>query len=73
MMSFQKIRASMSLQEKIPQVWYEMCQSRRETAFVLLEAIAGADNPYSLLQIFGRGHMIAKSGSVAYMTRRNTV
>jgi hypothetical protein len=51
-MSFLQIRASMSLQEKIRQVRHEICQSRRETAFVRLEAIAGADNPYSLLQIF---------------------
>ncbi len=41
-MSFQQIRASMSLQEKIPQLRYE---SRRETASVLLEAIAGVDSP----------------------------
>jgi hypothetical protein len=63
----------MSLQEKICQVRHEICQSRRETAFVRLEAFAGADNPYSLLQIFRRGHVIAKSGSVAYMTRFNPV
>ncbi len=72
-MSFLQIRASMSLQEKIRQVRYEICQSWRETAFVQLEAIAEADNPYSLLQIFGRGHVIAKSGAVAYMTRCNPV
>jgi len=68
-MSFLQIRTTMSLQEKIKQVRYEICQSRRETAFVRLEAIAGADNPYSLLQVFGRGHIIAKSGAVAYVTR----
>ena len=68
-MSFLQIRTTMSLQEKIKQVRYEICQSRRETAFVRLEAIAGADNPYSLLQVFGRGHTIAKSGAVAYVTR----
>jgi hypothetical protein len=28
---------------------HEICQSRRETAQVRLEAIARADNPYSLL------------------------
>ncbi len=72
-MSFLQIRALMSLQEKIRQVRYEICQSRRETAFVWLEAIAGSDNPYSLPQIFGRGHAIAKSGAVAYVTRCNPV
>ena len=71
--SFLQIRVSMSLQEKICQVHQEICQSRRETALVRLEVIARADNPYSLLQIFGRGHVIAKSGYVAYVTRCNPV
>ncbi len=31
------------------------------------------DNPYSLLQVFGRGHVISKSGAVDYMTRCNPV
>jgi hypothetical protein len=46
----------MSLQKMICQVQHEIFQSRWETALVWLEAIVGADNPYSLLQVFGRGH-----------------
>jgi hypothetical protein len=64
-MSFLQIKASLGLQEKIQQVRHEICQNRRETAQVRLEAIAGVDNPYSLLQVFGRGHMITKSRAVA--------
>jgi hypothetical protein len=42
--------------------------------FVRLEAIAGADNnPYSLLQVFGCGHIITKSEAVAYATQCNLV
>jgi hypothetical protein len=40
---------------------------------VRLEAIAGADNPDSLRQMLGRGHVITKSGAVAYVTRCNPV
>jgi hypothetical protein len=47
-MSYLQIRASMNLQGKIRQVRHEICQSRRETAFVRLEAVAGAANPYSV-------------------------
>jgi hypothetical protein len=72
-MSFLQIKASMGLHEKIRQVRHEICQNRREVAQVRLEAIAGADNPYSLLQVFGRGHVISKSGAVAYVTRCNPV
>jgi hypothetical protein len=34
-----------------------------------LEAIAGADNPYSLITIFGRGHLAIKAGGAVYVTR----
>jgi hypothetical protein len=61
----------MGLHEKIRQVRHEICQNRRETAQVRLEAIAGADNPYSLLQVFGRGNVITKSGAVGYLMRCN--
>jgi hypothetical protein len=50
-MSFLKKESSMRLHEKIHQVKQEICQSRWETAHVHLEAIAGADNPDSLLQV----------------------
>jgi hypothetical protein len=72
-MSFLHIKASMGLHEKIRQVRHEICQNQRETAQVRLEAIAGADNPYSLLQVFRRGHVITKSRAVAYVTRCNPV
>ncbi len=72
-MSFLQIKASVGLHEKIRQVRHEICQNRRETAQVRLEAIAEADNPYSLLQVFGRGHVIAKNGAVAFVTRCNPV
>jgi hypothetical protein len=72
-MSFLQIKDSVGLHEKIRQVRHEICQNRRETAQVRLEAIAGTDNPYSLLQVFGRGHVIAKNGAVTYVTRCNPV
>jgi hypothetical protein len=73
MMSFLQMWASMSLQEKMGQVLYEICQNRREMVFFWLEAITRADNPYSLLQVFERGHMIARIGSMAYVMRCNPV
>ncbi len=42
--------------------------NRREIAHTLLEAIAGADNPYSLFTIFGRGHLAIKAGGAVYIT-----
>jgi hypothetical protein len=72
-MSFLQIKASMGLYKKIRQIRHKICQNTRETAQVRLEAIAGTDNPYSLLQVFGRGHVITKSLAMAYMMRCNPV
>jgi hypothetical protein len=48
-----QIKLSTGLHEKIRKVKHEICQNRRETAHIRLEDIAGAENPYSLLQVFG--------------------
>jgi hypothetical protein len=68
-MSFMQVRASMSMKEKLRQVRGAICVNRREIAHTGLEAIAGADNPYSLITIFGRGHLAIKAGGAVYVTR----
>jgi hypothetical protein len=52
---------------------YAICVNRREIAHTRLEAIAGADNPYSLITIFGRGHLAIKAGGAVYVTRCSPV
>jgi hypothetical protein len=47
--------------------------NRREIAHTRLEAIAWADNPYSLITIFGRGHLAIKAGGAVYLTRCSPV
>jgi hypothetical protein len=34
-----------------------------------LESIAGTENPYSLMEVFGRGHLATKSGATVYITK----
>ncbi len=72
-MSFMQVRASMSMKEKLRQVRGAICVNRREIAHTRLEAIAGADNPYSLITIFGRGHLAIKAGGSVYVTRCSPV
>jgi hypothetical protein len=47
----------------------EICEDRKQIAHTRLESIAGAENPYSLMQVFGRGHQITCNGATVYMTR----
>jgi hypothetical protein len=72
-MSFMQVRASMSIKEKLRQVRGAICVNRREIAHTRLEVIAGADNPYSLITIFGRGHLAIKAGDAVYVTRCSPV
>jgi hypothetical protein len=67
-MSFMQVKVSMSIKEKLRQVRNAICVSRREIAHTRLESIAGADNPYSLITIFGRGHLAIKAGDAMYIT-----
>ncbi len=68
-MSLMQVQASMSMKEKLRQVRGAICVNQREIAHTRLEAIAGADNPYSLITIFGRGHLAIKAGGAVYVTR----
>ncbi len=47
----------------------EICEDRKQIAHTRLESIAGAENPYSLMQVFGRGHLVTRNGATVYMTR----
>jgi hypothetical protein len=63
----------MSMKEKLRQVRGAICENRRDIARTRLEAVAGADNPYSLISIFGRGHLAIKAGGAVYVTRCSPV
>jgi hypothetical protein len=57
------------MKEKLRQVRSAMCVNRREIAHTRLEAMAGADNPFSLIAIFRRGHWAIKAGGAVHVTR----
>jgi hypothetical protein len=71
--SFLQVKATMSLKERIRQVKAEICDNRRQIAHVRLESLAGAENPYSLMQVFGRGHQITRNGATVYVTKCHAV
>ena len=62
-LSFLQVRSTMTLQETIRQVKAEICEDRKQIAHTRLESIAGAENPYSLMQVFGRGHLVTRNGA----------
>ncbi len=58
----------MSQQERLWQIMVDICENRRWIAQVRLEALLGAENPYSLMQVFGRGHQVTRNGATVQMT-----
>ena len=68
-LSFLQVRSTMTLQETIRQVKAEICEDPKQIAHTRLESIAGAENPYSLMQVFGRGHLVTRNGATVYVTR----
>jgi hypothetical protein len=61
------------MKEKLRQVKGAICVNRREIAHTRLEAIAGADNPYSLITIFGRSRLAIKAWGAVNVTRCSLV
>jgi hypothetical protein len=72
-MSFMQVWASMSMKEKLRQVRGAICVNPRQIPHTRLEASAGADKPYSLITVFGRGHLAIKAGGAVYVTRCSPV
>ncbi len=58
-----QVRSTMTLQETIRQVNAEICEDRKQIAHTRLESIAGVENPYSLMQVFWRGHQVTRNSA----------
>ncbi len=66
-MSFLQVKSSMIMKEKLQQVLIASCVNQRKLAHTQLETVAGAENPYNLITIFGRGHLAIKAdGAVVF-------
>jgi len=72
-MSFLNIRHAISQREKLRQIKLAICEDRRQILMTRLEAIAGSENPYSLLQILGKGHLVTRAGATVYVNKCKSV
>ena len=60
---------SMATADRFALVQSELCAVDRRTLYNKLQAIAGAHNPYALLDLYGRGHQVSQAGAAVYVTR----
>jgi hypothetical protein len=68
-MSFLQVKSSMTMKEKLRPIRSAICVNQRKIAHTRLEAVGEPDNPYSLIALFGRGHLVIKAGRAVYVTR----
>jgi hypothetical protein len=68
-LSFLHVKMTLSQRDKLRQVKLAICETRRQVASTRLESIAGTENPYSLMEVFGRGHLATKSGVTVNITK----
>jgi hypothetical protein len=71
-LSFLHVKTTLSQRDKLRQVKLAICETRRQVASTRLESIAGTENPYFLMEVFGRGHLATKSGATVYSQRVNS-
>jgi hypothetical protein len=57
------------MKEKLRQVRSAICVNRTEIAHTRMEAVAGADNLYTLIAIFERGPLAIKASGAIYVRR----
>ena len=68
-LSFLHVHSSLQVSDRFTLVQTEMCKTDRKTIYNKLQAIAGANNPYSLLDVYGPGHAVYKAGAAAYVVK----
>jgi hypothetical protein len=68
-LSFLHVKTTLSHRDRLRQVKLAICETRHQVASTRLEAIAGSDNPYSLIEVFGRGHLATRAGAAVYVTK----
>jgi hypothetical protein len=54
---------------RFAEVQTDLCEVERKTAYNKLQALAGGDNAYALLDTYGRGHRVFKAGNVVHVAK----
>lgn len=68
-LSYLHIGNNLRMYNRFEQVQADICKLDHRTLMSKLQAIAGASNPYSLLDLYGPGHTIYVSGAAAYIAK----
>ena len=68
-LGFLHVKSTLNNHDKLRHIKMEICKNRREVTLARMEAVAGVENPYSLLRIFGKGHIASRAGGAVYVAK----
>ena len=68
-LSFLHINTNLENHKKFEVIQKSICQNERRIMFNKLQAIAGTDNPYALLDLYGKGHVVYRAGAVVHVAK----
>lgn len=68
-LSYHHITTNQHVNQRFMIVQADLCRVERMALFGKLQALAGADNPYALLDLFGPGYTVTVAGAAAYVTQ----
>jgi len=70
---FLHLKTNLDVHARFAAILGNLCKLERATLHLKLQAIAGANNPYSLLDLYGPGHVYYRAGAVVYINKCSAV
>jgi|GEM_PF-5098908 len=68
-LSFLHLKAQLQVRQRFEDIVADICILDRKILYTKLQAIAGANNQYALLDLYGPGHHLYTAGVVAYVAK----
>lgn len=68
-LGFLHLKTNLDVYARFAAILGHICKIERATLHLKLQAIAGANNPYSLLDLYGPGHVYYRAGAVVYINK----
>jgi len=67
--SFLHLTSQLQMRARFEDIVFDICLLDRKILFNKIQAVAGVENPYALLDLYGPGHHVYKNGVNAYVAK----
>ena len=70
---YQYIKGSLTRQEQLMRISQDVCRVEQKTLHNKIQAMTGVGNTHSMLDIYGKGHLVSLAGDAIYVTHCRVV